>query len=161
MLDWLQPGQSIYCDKDSVIFVCDKKNPLHRSPSNDADGLPKNVRVGKALGGWEDEFEEGGFIKEIIVGGAKSDSCVTDKGKIVVKHKGMTLDRADSNIITFVFFFKKKKVRDIVLNGGTLESEKRYQFTWNHTTKAVETRYISRTVQSTLDPKKADRSWNL
>ena len=35
-----------------------------------------------------------------------------------------------------------------------LESAKRYQFQWNKTTKDIETRYIDRTVNSTLDSRR-------
>ena len=125
-----------------------KNNPLHKHPNNDSDSLPNNVRFGDALGEWENEFKDGDFIKEIVVGGAKSYSYVTNKGKIVVKQKGITLDKANSNIFTF------EKVKDVVLNGDVLTSEKRYQFVWNQTTKDVETRYISRSVKSTLDSKR-------
>jgi len=43
----------------------------------------------------------------------------------------------------------------MVLDGGELQSEKRYQFVWNQATKDVETRYVSRTVKPTLDLKRA------
>ena len=43
----------------------------------------------------------------------------------------------------------------MVLDGGSIQSEERYEFVWNQTTKDVETRYVSRTVQSTLDLKRA------
>ena len=39
-------------------------------------------------------------------------------------------------------------------NKLSLESEKRYQFTWNPKTKDIETRYVSRSVQSTIDSKR-------
>ena len=149
MLDWLHPSQLIYCDTDSVIFVYDKNNPLHKYPSNDSKDLPDNVRFGNALGEWEDEFKkDGGHIKEIVVGGAKSYSYVTNKDKFVVKQKGITLDRANSNLFTF------DRVKDMVLDGRELQSEKRYQFVWNQATKDVETRYVSRTVKPTLDSKR-------
>ena len=32
--------------------------------------------------------------------------------------------------------------------------KKRYQFTWNPKTKDIETRYVSRSVQSTIDSKR-------
>ena len=58
---------------------------MHKYPSNDAKDLPDNVRFGDALGEWEDEFKkDGGHIKEIVVGGAKSYSYVTNKDKFVV-----------------------------------------------------------------------------
>ena len=42
----------------------------------------------------------------------------------------------------------------IVLENKTLESEKRYQFTWNKSTKDIETKYVSRSVKSTMDSKR-------
>jgi hypothetical protein len=42
----------------------------------------------------------------------------------------------------------------MVLNDEEIESERRYQFTWNQKSKDIETRYISRTVQSTIDSKR-------
>ena len=62
--------------------------------------------------------KDGGHIKEIVVGGAKSYSYVTNNDKIVVKQKGITLDRANSNLFTF------DKVKEMVLDGGELQSEK-------------------------------------
>ena len=127
------------------------------------------MRFGDALGEWENEFSEDEWIIEIVVGGAKSYSYVTNKGKIVIKQKGITLDRCNSNIFTF------ENVKNIVLNNLplddqgepdklfkvnevtnklSLESEKRYQFTWNPKTKDIETRYVSRSVQSTIDSKR-------
>ena len=41
-----------------------------------------------------------------------------------------------------------------VTNKLSLESEKIYQFTWNPKTKDIETRYVSRSVQSTIDSKR-------
>ena len=108
---------------------------MHKYPSNDAADLPKNVRFGNALGEWEDEFKDGEYIKEIVVGGAKSYTYITNKGKRDVKQKGITLDCANSNKFTFA------NVKNMVLDGDVLESEKRYMFIWNQTTKDVETRY--------------------
>ena len=50
--------------------------------------------------------------------------------------------------------FTFDNVRKIVLENKTLESEKRYQFTWNKSTKDIETKYVSRSVHSTLDSKR-------
>jgi hypothetical protein len=147
MLDWLHPSQLIYCDTDSVIFAYDKNNKNHKYPSNDAHDLPANVKFGDALGEWESEMKGNNYIKEVCVGGAKSYSYIeynpdTHEEKIVIKQKGITLDRANSNKFTF------EAVKDMVLNKTVIESEKRYQFTWNTSTKDIETRYISRTVHS-------------
>ena len=93
------------------------------------------------------------YITEVVVGGAKSYSYIEynpDKNteKVVIKQKGITLDRANSNKFTF------DTVRDMVLKNMTIESEKRYQFVWNQCTKDIETRYISRSVKSTFDSKR-------
>ena len=134
MLNWLHPSQLIYCDTDSVIFIYDKNNPLHKSPDNTANDLPNNVKFGNALGEWENEFKEDEYITEIVIGGAKSYSYVTNKGKAIVKQKGITLDRANSNKFTF------EQVKNMVLNNGVIQSEERYQFIYNNTTKGIETR---------------------
>ena len=73
---------------------------------------------------------------------------MTNKGKIIIKQKGITLDRANSHIFTF------DNVRKIVLENETLKSERRYQFTWNKTTKDIETKYVSRSASSTIDSKR-------
>ena len=148
MLLWLDYGQLVYCDTDSVMFICDSKNPKHKIPSNLAEDLPDNVRFGNALGEWEDEFKTGEWIDEIVVGGAKSYSYKTNKGKIVIKQKGITLDMANSNIFTF------ENVRDVVLKDVKLESEKRYTFRMNEKTKDIITKYQSRTVKTTVDTKR-------
>jgi hypothetical protein len=59
MLDWLHPSQVCYCDTDSVIFVYNKTNPLHKEPRNDEPTLPEGLRFGKGLGEWEDEMKTG------------------------------------------------------------------------------------------------------
>ena len=100
------------------------------------------------FGEFENEFKDGEYIKEIIVSGAKSYSFLTNKGRVVVKQKGITLNCVNSKIFTF------ENVKNVVLKNEILESEKRYQFVWNKTTKDVETRYISRKVQTTLDSKR-------
>ena len=148
MLNWLHPSQLIYCDTDSVIFLYDEENPLHKYPSNDAQDLPDNVRFGDALGEWEDEFKQGEWIEEVVVGGAKSYSYRTNKGKIVIKQKGITLDKANSNVFTF------ENVKNVVLKNNKIESEKRFQYTWDGKSKDIQTRYVSRSVQSTIDTKR-------
>ena len=42
----------------------------------------------------------------------------------------------------------------MVLENETLKSESRYQFTWNKTTKDIETKYVSRSASSTIDSKR-------
>ena len=130
------------------MFRYDPDKPKHKYPKNDEQGIPDNVRFGDALGEWENEFGEGEWIDEIVVGGAKSYSYRTNTGKTVIKQKGITLDSANSRIFTF------ERVRDIVLKGERQESEKRFQFRWDNKTKDVETKYISRTVRATADTKR-------
>ena len=71
MLDWMHPSQLCYCDTDSVMFIYNEKNPLHKKPENDQEGMPSNVRFGNSLGEWEYEMKEGEWITELVVGGAK------------------------------------------------------------------------------------------
>ena len=58
------------------------------------------------LGQWENEFkfdkpEDEEYITEICVLGAKSYAYKTNKGKIMIKQKGVTLDRAKDDIFVF------------------------------------------------------------
>jgi hypothetical protein len=99
MLNWLHPSQIVYCDTDSVIFVYDETNPEHKYPSNDAPDLPSNILFGDCLGAWENEMSGNWYIKEIVIGGAKSYSYIkynpdTGEEKVVIRQKGVTLDRA-------------------------------------------------------------------
>ena len=62
---------------------------------------PKTIKFGNGLGEWEDEFKGVDYITEIVVSGAKSYAYITNKGKIVVRQKGITLDRANSEKVNF------------------------------------------------------------
>ena len=149
MLQWLDKSQILYCDTDSVFFIYDETNPNHKQPSNDRKDLPDNIRFGDALASWENEFEDSKgteWITEFVCGGAKSYSYKTNK--VEIKQKGITLDYANSNIFTF------DTVKEAVLNNTTITSEKRYQFSWNTKTKDIETKYMSRTFEGTIDSKR-------
>jgi hypothetical protein len=148
LLSWLHPSQICYCDTDSVMFIYNKTNPLHNYPSNDAIDLPENVKFGKGLGEWEDEMAAGEFIIEFVFGGAKSYSYKTNTGKSVIKQKGITMDAANSKIITF------ETMRDMVLNNTSIKSEERYTFRWDSISKDVITKFLSRSVRSTVNSKR-------
>jgi hypothetical protein len=148
MLAWLHPSQLIYCDTDSVIFLYDENNPLHKKPVNATD-LPKSVRFGKALSNWENELDDGEWIDEIVCGGAKSYAYKTNKGKMVIKQKGITMDVANSKILTF------ETLKELTLNDRSIDTAKRYQFSWDGKTKDVVTKFISRSVRSTLKEKRS------
>ena len=154
MLSWLHNSQIVYCDTDSVVFIYDKTNPLHKYPSNDSD-RPNNISFGDALGCWENEMKGNEYIKEIVVGGAKSYSYIKynpdkDKSECIIRQKGITLDINNSNIFTF------ESIRDMVLEKTKLKSEKRYTFTWDNHTKDIKTDYVSRTVRTTVDSKRIE-----
>ena len=146
MLDWLHPSQICYCDTDSVMFVYDETNPDHKAPVN-SESNPKTIRFGNGLGEWEDEFK-GGWITELVVGGAKSYAYVTNKGKTVIKQKGITLDKANSSVVTF------ETMKNMVLNDNTIESEERFQFRWQNDTKDIVTVNIGRSIRSTISEKR-------
>ena len=74
-------------------------------------------------------------------------SYKTKKVNIVIKQEGIILDVANNNIFTF------ENVRDIVLRDINLENEKIFMFRWNEQTKDIETQYMNRTVQPTIDTK--------
>jgi hypothetical protein len=149
LLSWLHPSQICYCDTDSVMFIYNKTNPLHKYPSNGAIDLPENVKFGKGLGEWEDEMTAGEFIIEFVFWGAKSYSYKTNTGKTVIKQKGITMDVANSKIITF------ETMRDMVLNNTSIKSEERYTFRWDAQSKDVITKCLSRSVRSTVKSKRS------
>ena len=53
------------------------------------------------MGEWEDECKGKYHITEIVCGGAKSYAYVTSEGEVVIKQKGITLDRANASKINF------------------------------------------------------------
>ena len=71
-LAWLHLSQICYCDTDSVMFIYNKTNPLHKYPANDTIDLPKRVKFGKGLGEWENELKEGEFINEFVFFGVQN-----------------------------------------------------------------------------------------
>ena len=72
----------------------------------------------------------------------------TAKGETVVKQKGITLDRANEKKVNF------ETLRDMVLNHTPIQPEKRFQFKWETETKNIVTKYVSRSVRSTLKEKR-------
>ncbi len=64
--------------------------------------MPASVSFGKALSQWENEFDEDEWIVELVIGGAKSYSYKTNKGKVVIKQKGITVDVATTDVIDFL-----------------------------------------------------------
>ena len=151
MLDWLDPSQLCYCDTDSVIFLYDETNPNHKNPY--IHQTPKGLEVGSGLGQWEDEFDGKDYIEELIVGGAKSYSFktafgCTKKGKVQVKQKGITLDKANDDVVNF------DTMKDLVLNSKPSQSKERHQFKWDAKSKDFVTKHISRSIRSTLNEKR-------
>ena len=144
MLSWLHPSQICYCDTDNVMFIYNKNKPLHKAPSNDATDLQKSVKFGKGLSEWESECQPGEFITELVVGRANSYSYKTNTGNTVIKQKGITMDAANYKLITF------QTMRDLVLNNTIIQSEERYTFIWDNTTKDVVTQFLSRSIRSSV-----------
>ncbi len=106
------------------------------SQSNDAPDLPASVSFGKALSQWENEFDEDEWIVELVIGGAKSYSYKTNKGKVVIKQKGITMDVANTDVINF------KIMKDMVLSQGTLKSAKTFTFATDSNTRDVVTKFL-------------------
>jgi len=153
MLVWLHPSQVLYCDTDSVMILYDETNPNHKYPKND-ESNPKTIKFGDGLGEWEDEFKEDkskgikeGWITELVIGGAKSYAYITNTGKIEIRQKGITLDRANCNRVTF------ETMRDMVLNHEPIKTMKRYQFRWDNNTKDIVTVFIDRSIKATIGEK--------
>ena len=153
MLDWLDPSQVAYCDTDSVLFIVNKNNPKHKDIQYNCQ-LPNGLEFGKGLGQLEDEFDGKDYIEELVVGGAKSYSYktkygCTKKGKVQVTQKGITLDMANDEVINF------DTMKDMVLNTTmSIESKKRFQFKWDTNTKDILTKYVSRSIKSTVKEKR-------
>ena len=142
-MDWLHPSQLCYCDTDSVIFLYDETNPNHKNPY--LHEAPAGLEFGSGLGQWEDEFDGKDYIEELVVGGAKSYSYqtaygCTKKGEVMVKQKGITLDRANDEVVNF------DAMKDMVLNCKELKSKGRHQFKWESQTKDIVTKYIARKI---------------
>ena len=160
------------------MYIYNRKNPLHKKPCNEAVDLPKSVRFGKSLGAWENELDPGEYIVELVIGGAKSYSYRTNFGKIVIKLKGVTLDKANSEIVTFenmkqmVLNHTEEEVTRSVKNkmklnptkeqieSGYIEKDfsiktaRRFTFAWIQSTKEVVTKFISKSIRSTVSSKR-------
>jgi len=104
------------------------------------------------LGEWEDEFKgewaKGECITEFVIGGAKSYSYMTNEGKVEIRQKGITLDRANSTKVSF------ETMRNMVLNHEPIKTEKRYQFRWSNDTKDIVTVFIDRSIKATIGEKR-------
>ena len=131
-----------------------KKNKKHKEPVNDKPDLvvPNGIRFAKhnkgGLGDWENEMVEGDWIEELVVGGAKSYTYRTHKGKIIVKQKGITLDRSNETRVNF------ETMKNMVLNQETLQTIPRFTFAWEDVTKDVITKMIAGSVRSTIGEKR-------
>jgi G:T-mismatch repair DNA endonuclease (very short patch repair protein) len=182
MMDWLDTSQVCYCDTDSVIFIYDETNPEHKNPY--IHKAPDGLEFGKGLGQWEDEFDGKDYIIELVIAGAKSYSFktaygCTKKGKVVVKQKGITLDRANDNVVNFdtmrnmVLYdamLEKDPQYEYVLDNrkntkqvkvvARIESEKRFQFKWDTLSKDIITQYISKSIKSTVKEKRTIDGFN-
>ena len=146
MLDWLHPSQVCYCDTDSVIFLYDETNPEHKNP--EVHEAPRGLEFGKGLGQWEDEFDGKDHITELVVGGAKSYAYKTANGKVVIKQKGVTLDKANDDVVHF------DSMKDMILNNKPIQTQKRFQFRWDTCSKDIVTQYISKKHQINVKRKK-------
>ena len=62
----------------------------------------------------------------------------------MVKQKGITLDRANDQVVNF------ETMKDMVLNNKELKSMERHQFKWDNQTKDIVTKYIARSIKSTV-----------
>ena len=93
---------------------------------------------------WEHELEEGEFIIEFVVGGAKSFAYKTNTGKTVIEQQGITMDVANSKVITV------ETMQDMVLNNTVLNHEDRYTYRWDSKSNDVITKFLSRGIISTV-----------
>ena len=128
----------LFCRQYSVYHHrrLKKAGSCTSSQSNDAPDLPASVSFGKALSQWENEFDEDECIVELVIGGAKSYSYKTNKGKVVIKQKGITMAVANTDV------FKFKIMKDMVLSQGTLKSAKTFTFATDSNTRDVVTKFL-------------------
>jgi len=170
-LNLLHPTQRIYCDTDSSYYLYDPNNPKHVNPRT-VNNLPHGIRVGKLLGDWEPDFDDG---KEMYVNGPKSYTYkrkpVESAEKIAIRAKGLTIDFNNKDAITFD---KMKQlalsVNDIpiqkqwnycntsgVIDDDTdnvIQSEGRFAFKTDRLTKEIRTVEITKKLQNTVIGKK-------
>jgi hypothetical protein len=94
---------------------------------------------------------------------------------VVVKQKGITLDRANDNVVNFdtmkemvlydadlesnpqyeyVLDKRKKTMTKKVKIVAQMHSEKRFQFKWDTQSKDIITQYISKSIKSTVKEKR-------
>ena len=115
----------------------------------------------------------------MVIAGAKSYAYITNTGKIVIKMKGVTLDVANLKVVTFEAVKKmvlnaekidqeengiktKKRLKKMVLNDeeieqeddGIIKTKKRFNFRWLNNTKDVITKYIDKSLRSTVSEKR-------
>ena len=101
-----------------------------------------NLEFGKGLGQWEDEFNGNDHIVELVVGGAKSNNYKTNKGKLVVKQKGITLDMADDEVVNF------DPMRDMVSNDAALIEKPQYEELLDTRTNKIKTTKVAAPIKS-------------
>jgi hypothetical protein len=132
-------------------LVYDKNNPLHVNPRKNP---PPGVRIGKALSCWEDDME-GKYGIEFVGAGAKSYALVLNDGTIKMKQKGITMDVANIEKITYDRF------KGMALNNkdmpSEIESVERFQFSWESGSsgyREIVTKFIKKSIKSTVKDKR-------
>lgn len=86
----------LYCDTDSIIFVAKPE-----------DELPA---LGKFLGDFTDEVDEGCWIDEFVSSGPKNYAYKLNTNKTTCKIKGFTLNYQASNILNM------DAIKNVVIN---------------------------------------------
>ena len=66
----------------------------------------------------------------------------------MVEQKAITLDRVNDQVVNF------KTMKDMVLNNQVPKSMERHQFKWDNQTKDIVTKYIARSIKSTVKEKR-------
>ena len=146
-MSWLHPSQILYCDTDSCVWIYDPDNLFHKNKDNNAQDLPADVRFGDGLGMWTDELD-GKHLTEIVNGGAKSYAHKFSDGKIVIKQKGITLDKANCDLVNF------ETMKNMVSTNEKNKSASRFQFFWDKQTKNIITSQTARSVSSIINSKR-------
>ena len=94
----------LYCDTDSVIYQ------RSQDPA-------RNLVTGNFLGEMTDELSDGDCITDFVSGGPKNYGYITQKGNVVVKVKGFTLNSVNSPAFSF------QNVKRVIMSGVVVPAD--------------------------------------
>ena len=93
---------------------------------------------------------DGKYGTEFVGAGAKSYALVLNDGTVKMKQKGITMDVANIEKITF------ERFKEMALNSkdmpSEIESVKRFQFRWEN--REIVTKFLNKSIKSTVKDKR-------